>query len=528
MQVEDNNDVKYVQLYMDIVVLLAKYLDPWDLLIFSQVSRITYRAMRREPFKSLISFPFIKNYKITKEQADCLRNMTAPLASIEKFKLVSGEVGSGKTWVALSYATLKYRKELLLDKIQSPVETSFQCSPLKILIIVPPALIDQWSKFIQSHTNLKVMSNYQSSCFFDRTWPKIYKHYPIFITSNILSSEIQDHIIRDKFRHIIIHDEAHNGVGALLDRSEEVIGFTASIKTFKKKVDILGKPEVLQHHVRYSKLGQADFKTFELKATELTKNLLPIDFVEYPFTGVNLQQATSVATEMFNNRGDSICITLLKKVLKILTYDNCTNYTLRFTDKFNGGHGKRIYYRGELNSDNYIIELNMLYPIMNDIPKIRELANICLAVRDRKEKIILYDTKYNFLVLIWAYLSNLGLNCTLFTPLYSAAERPKKLEKFKQKGDVLLGSIKMLSEGHNIIEANNIAFVRYPSNKEEFEQALGRCHRFPQKLQVHVHMLYSCELEKYLAKQAMTSDGISSLPKEGNQNLMESFKTNIR
>lgn len=540
----------YLVLYLDIVRLLASYLEPCDLLPYSQVSKLFYRAMRTEPYKSLISYPYINNYKITKEQSDCLRIMSQPNQT-SKFKLVHGEVGSGKTWVALSYTFLKYKSRLSkwqtknqqtpikqpqikqptkhamgLEEIknaitrknkraekakESEIKANKYRNQVKIVIIVPPSLVAQWSDFIQKHTNLRVLSNYKSSCFYKGYWRQIWFDYSIFISSNILAKEIVHQFQHPEspnyVKHVIIHDEAHNGISNAGYYAEEVIGFTASIKSFKDRATF----------TRYNNTDPSNsIEIYELKAAQLTKNLLPINYVEYDYCGYNEEQANIINTSLRARHINSFYISEIRNMAKILTYGTCPEYSFEIVESvangFKGGHGKLYSYRCQdpmiANSANCYneVDVKVMLAMVKNVPKLKRIGEICLEVKARNEKIVLFDTNIDYLVIVWVYLSKLGLSSMLFSSTHSAADRPKLIEKFKTSGDVLLGSIKMLSEGHNITEANNILFLRYPNSKDEFEQALGRCHRYPQPKTVNVHMLFSCKLEENIARNDISSN----------------------
>lgn len=470
--------------YVDVVRLIAQHLDLWDLDAFSRTCKLFYRAFRAKPYCNMLSYPFKSKYKLTSDQIECVR--TLMMVNVPTpFKVVHGEVGSGKTWVALSYVFRKYHK--LLKNEQGAV-----------LIVVPPSLVEQWSRCLRDNTSLKVLSNYRSSCFYNKDWEDVMNEYQVFVTSNILSHPIQCKL--EGRKHIIIHDEAHNKPRCDRFKALEVIGFTASINTFKNR--------------KKSAWEDIAWKFYELRASQITENLPEVMFAEHPLTGYTARQKRLVLQEIawiYGNQKQLVHVDALNHINRTLTYSRCTEHDITFRDNFhnNNARAKRIYHQGWHTSS-----LEELVANMNKLPKMTTLLQLLIEIKHQGEKAIVFDTSSEDISLVWAYLSDAGLRCNLFTTAYSAAERPKVIDRFKKNGDVLLGSIKMIGEGHNITEANHIFFLRYPKNHEEFMQALGRCHRYPQKKHVYVHLLASCALEMFIAKNGIRTKSKRKLHKE--------------
>ena len=114
-----------VTLYTDIWELIATYLSPDELYNFSITCKSANKACRRATIQKIISYPLNYPYKLTSEQRNVIINM-------EKFKLgfklINGDVGSGKTITSIAYACRNY--------MENPES--------KIVMCGPPNLVKMW------------------------------------------------------------------------------------------------------------------------------------------------------------------------------------------------------------------------------------------------------------------------------------------------------------------------------------------------------------------------------------------------
>ncbi len=460
-------------LYQDALSLIADWLNPWDLISMSRVSKQWYRLMRTVKYRKVISYPFKPKYKLTAEQFDCLKVMVTT-----KFNhpiLVHGGVGSGKTWVAAAYFMHKFRQKIDLKEIA-------------ILVIVPPTLVHQWSEFFRIYTDLPVLSNYQSSCFYVKDWQKYVPRFSIFITSLLTSRTVQNRLIHDDRKHVIIHDESHNTASADLHSPNviDIVGFTASMETFNKRSNT-----------------NITWNIVELKCTTLASTLPPVEFVCYEASGYLLVQKQGVANQL--PQKGAIGSRDLNEIWKMLTFGTTARTA------FHIKRGQKVLRHLKVLEDYYlqitsieniespeIINAKLISQMLL-IPKLRQIAAVAEVVHNRGEKLIIFDTAQDLLLPLYLFLVHFGFNVCPFTTDYEPPARARMLEEFNTSGDILIGSIPMLSEGHNISCANNIIFLRYPDKPDEWMQALGRCHRYPQSKTVYIHMVVSCKLESDLA-----------------------------
>lgn len=460
-------------LYQDALACIARWLEPWDLNAVSRVCKAWYRVLRRKEFRMLISFPFKPRYKLTSDQFVTLGQM---MKNSHKFKLVHGEVGSGKTWLATSYVLRTYGEWLKCSAKQESI--------MYVLVVVPPTCISQWSEFFLKYTDLPVLSNYESSAFYVDDWQKQLHRYGIIICSNLTSGRIQS--LLGQKPHVILHDEAHNGITASYAEAEEVVGFTASIETFYRLVD----------------MARTSWKVFELRADALNTSIPPIEFVTYEPCGYRVEDGVSAAHQISGAK--NLTAETIDSVIQTLS----TGFYDLPPFGFNAQGVKYLYFRNRYADDPE--QQGKFISVALNVPKFRQVVLVAELVKKRGEKLIIFDINQDYIVPLACLLEHFKFKVYPFCTQYNPAGRAKQLKKFCTEGDVLIGSIAMLSEGHNIVEANNILFFRYPKEPEAFLQAFGRCHRYPQKKTVFVHLIWTCALERSWALTGM-NDGYSNL-----------------
>jgi hypothetical protein len=220
-----------------------------------------------------------------------------------------------------------------------------------------------------------------------------------------------------------------------------------------------------------------------------------MDFVTYEPCGYRPEDGEYVArfiSEMKNYSAETI-----DTVIKALSvgFENLHPFI------FSTREGKSLYYKNRhcIAEEYQAMFLSMAI----NIPKLREVVLVAQLVKSRKQKLVIFDINQDYIVPLTCLLEHFGLKVYPFCTQYNPAGRVKQLKKCEENGDVLIGSIEMLSEGHNLTWINNILMFRYPKDTESFRQAFGRCHRFPQKLTVVVHLIWSCALERAWALKAM-------------------------
>ena len=105
------------------------------------------------------------------------------------------------------------------------------------------------------------------------------------------------------------------------------------------------------------------------------------------------------------------------------------------------------------------------------------------------------------------------MNSYMFSTHFDVKSRQNQLEKFKsnKNSNVLLSSITMLGEGHNVTEANHVIFLSSILDANKYYQAIGRCHRYPQKKTVYVHHLFNSEFDETVYKHSQGQTDLTEL-----------------
>lgn len=464
-------------LFSDLKRFLVGYLDPWDLLSLSLVSKAWYKIIHNYDFAvKKMCYPFVstekKKYKLTLEQYDCVRRL---MEEKFPFKVITGSVGSGKTWTAIGYVFHKYR-ELLLPSITPP--------NFCILIILSPTSVEQWCNFFSEKIETTPISTYSGSKFFQHGWRYTIDKYTIVITSETLAATVFPFLIRDDRSIVVIQDEIHHGCSVDRKNVLEIVGLTASIDIFLKK-NIARKQ------------GTERWEFVELKNTTLAQSVPEMEFECYNSTGYDVS-IKSTMLAYITRRNNHLSVSTLQTMMTLLTFGWDRIPSIPIVVK-KGNKWLRYNPKTPTNNDVSFEDNNKnVLNKMNQSPKLKQIADIALSIKKRGEKLLLFDIDQTHILHLQLYLSQFNLNVCPFCTHYGVKGRATMLQQFKKTGDVLIGSIDMLGEAHDLTEASNIMFVRYPNEKYQLEQAMGRCHRPGQVLKTKLHVVISCQLEERL------------------------------
>lgn len=472
-QVETSNGVT---IYKDIWRMIADKLDdPQDLLELGSVDMRSFELIQEPRYEHLICYPFKSTYKLTREQYSSIDELKK---SENRYKVILGNVGSGKTFVSTAYVLRKYEEQLLHNEV-------------KILFIVPPANVAQWSNFLQKRTNLSVLSNYKSSCFYKKKWFENLGLYNIYISSENLAHRISSIInmdwsgttTGDEGNLVIVHDECHRKttISAHMGCLLEYIGLTASQKTWDNS----------------PWTWQIEASTFQLHSGEIRANLRPLVHVDYELTGYDKVIKTQIVDNFIFKKGKKLMLTQIYEIQTLLTFGRLLGNKIRTKV------GRKIITVGNPTKNDTVCPIEDFLAAARTIPKLVALVSLAKQIKAKGEKLIIFDRNTDYINIVYLLLHHEGLDTYIFSQTYDVQGRVRQLEKFKERGDVLIGSVSMLSEGHNITEANHITFLRWPVKEERYVQAIGRCHRHPQDKEVYLHFIFACELERQLAFQGM-------------------------
>lgn len=460
-------------LYKDGWILIFQKLDEVSIISLSHTCKNAYYAVKDHFARQILCRPFKSQYKLTVEQFRCLYELNK---SDEVNKRVVADVGSGKTLIALAYIFRKYLLGIggeIRLRFPGPNELpmSFDPQPPKIIICAPPANVAQWSDAIEKFTNEKYISTYSGAKHYTPGWRELYKkpEHRIILTSMYILQNFLQHLQLNRIRYVIIADECHHiafGTGKTNYLRVEVLGLTASEERDKNT--------------------EWD-KTFFLESVLLRSHLKPLEFVRYNYTGLTEYQRTAIKQSLHNVKKK-----ITKGEQKRIMQQSMYGELLEYSGSFQVEKKRFVFDRA---SDIYLTDVFL--EILMRTPKVIALVALAWKIKQRGEKLVVFDTSEAGLSLLHLVLRSNNIISYPFVTDYSPKERSNLIKKFQKDGDVILGSIGMLGEGQNITEGNHLTFIGNPNNAEQFKQAVGRLRRFPQEKQVYLHILASCAIEEY-------------------------------
>ena len=490
--------------YRDIWVCIANFLDSDDLFNMSLTCKSAYRAFKTNSLQEKISWPLVQPKRLTADQREIVQKMEK-LNS--RLKLISGPVGSGKTLTSLAYAL---RKREIFEN--------------KILIVVPPNLIKMWKEscvnffgitpYVFHGSNPK----YRYGVEKDKTEPPEEK---ILLFSSKIYAFNNFPWMTNRY-DILLIDEAHHYVDLWGKTFSELIALSATAF----------KDDTVAYGIR--KLYKGDIKNvmFDLNKRIIAEKLPEI----IPVAPYNFKLQPSVIHYILDKKlrkhNGKNNLKDMKWIPEVLTHP----FVALFYDKKKFPKGfllpdeiivnkKKLNIIGPYTQEYYIHEKEFLsnnpFPwdkatkkrfsdfmqektkdnidlCINSCVKYRQCLAILKSLRDRGEKAIIFDLNVTYIPFLHKYLVDNGMNSYLFTTHYSVSSRQLQLEKFKKddKANVLISSVAMLGEGHNVTEANHVIFLSNYLDKNKYYQAIGRCHRFPQKKPVYTYHLFNSKLDK--------------------------------
>ena len=508
----------YLNVYPDIFQKIGEFLESDDLFSMALTCKAAYRAFRRPDIQAKISFPMLKPKRLTLDQREVIKEMEAMKIPV---KLICGIMGSGKTIVSLAYA----------------LRNNFD----KIFLVVPPNLISMWEKTCKEFFGLTPLvlhnsnSKYRPRMEMLRNTPpeekiilfsyKIFSHYRAIWLHN-----------REKIDVCII-DEAHHSV-QLDTNFREIVALSAT--AFRKNSLSYGIANLINSY----NVGINDI-VFNLDKTVIANKLLPVHNLEghsWKLKEDAIQYIINKVKETLDGENDLRDIKWIPEFLSHPFIKDLDNFYLGGTIsigkkslRINQGNynlGRDIEsefkkeYKGELVDPHapYFIQMQVMKPYEKAFKKFREekceatinemirhnnkyrqCLAICEYIRKRGEKGIIFDVNVTYLPFLFKYLTDRGVKAYMFSTHYDVSSRQKQLEKFKSDKDavVLISSIAMLGEGHNISEANHIISLSTFLDENKYYQAIGRCHRYPQNKPVYVHHLFNSAFDKAIYEHSL-------------------------
>ena len=461
-----------MNLYADVWQIIASHLPSDDLYSLSLTCKSAYSACTRPVVRARLSYPLQVPYKLTYDQRSTVKSM---LNSYSGFKLVNGDVGSGKTITSIAYAIRQY-----------PEPNS------KIVMVAPPSLIKMWwntlTKFfgIQPCVLHSINPKYKAS----ESWAKKPEEKFILVSYKLLGS----HYNLDWFRkgnHILIIDESHHNNWFRLDDYTEVITLSA---TATKK----GKYNHVSRHIAYSMGCTIDDNTYELSKKVLGKKLPKISYHAYSGS-INKKLQEDIACKFRYTERGNMNLKSVPTTASYISHPMAPDITKGVSG--NGGCikvGRKKFKtpdRGWINNLDIEIEGDNYY-------KYKAVVDIVLWAKKRGEKVLLFDVSTTWLPYLHKYLISKGIKSHIFSTHYGVTARQAQIEKFKKSGDILMSSTNMLGEGHNVTEANHVIFFSQMLDANKYHQGIGRCWRYPQEKEIHVFLLFGCLFDRLIYEHA--------------------------
>jgi superfamily II DNA or RNA helicase len=506
--------MQYPKLYADIYQKLSEKLDPDDAFSLSLCCKAAYRAFKRPDIQKKISFPMLQPKRLTMDQRNTIKEMEKVKIPV---KLICAPVGGGKTLVSLAYA----------------LRNNFD----KIFVVVPPNLITMWDKTSKEFFGITplILHNTNSKYNFRQ---EVQRETPpeerIILMSYMIFGRYSAPWMNERKSDVCIIDEAHHSLYFRNKQFKEIIALSAT--PFKKSTISRGVAHLMQEF----EVEIADIN-FVMEKNVIAKQLPPVhhlpphswkiteELVDYikkrlsvtlegnkdlrdikwipevlshpylanmPYVGHSL----SVGKKSFSIPSSSIDYVKQREIQEVIRKEFEKEHGLlqvTYVDWQADRRTERTYFKKleKFQQEYFADEINTMIR-KND--KYRQCLTIAEYLKKKKEKAIIFDINITYLPFLFKYLTDRGVKAYMFTTHYDVSSRQKQLEKFKSDPDaqVLLSSVAMLGEGHNITEANHIITLTPFLDANKYKQIVGRCHRYPQNKPVYIHHLFNSGFDR--------------------------------
>lgn len=491
-------------IYTDFWELLGTYLSSDDIYAFMLTCRQAFKACKRHSLRSKMSYPMLYPWRLTFEQRELVRGMEA---GTQRFKLIHGDVGSGKTIVSTSYAIRNY--------------ASADSDPnAKVVMCGPPSLIKMWWSTLQKYFGIEpcVLHGTNTKYKATESWTETPTEKFILISYRLFGLHRNTGWF-DPTRDLLIVDEAHHQTSIPFQDFKEVIGLSAT--TTKKS----GLSKGIKRVLRTFDL-KADECTYSLSKLVIARKLPPVEYYPYLIPLNSIRPATLASMVAYTRKGD-YDLSCVSEISKLISHPIIQDLRTQFTAGFimvgrksmkveqgysKGYHESMGILREEepgLNDREYRKKMvnRVTYDVLKEgvnYPKYVQVYHIIKNANDQGEKVLLFDMSVTYLPFLHKFLIGSGINSYIFSTHYDVTGRQRQLTKFKEdeKPGVLLSSISMLGEGQNVTEANHVIFLTHCLDHTKYYQAVGRCWRYPQKKTVKVHLVFGNNFERKVYEHA--------------------------
>ncbi|MEN8905268.1 MAG: SNF2-related protein, partial [Clostridiales bacterium] len=454
---------------------------------------------------NLICFPHLREISIFEYQVKTVKEL------LKRFKgrvILSDEVGLGKT-IEACIGMLEYIMRGLVKKI---------------LILVPPSLVDQWYYELKRKFNQDFIryDDPEFKRYGDSSW----NHFNKVIASLSTAKRKSNSDIISKIQYdLIIVDEAHhlknrktlawNFVNSLNKKYIFLLTATPVQNSLEELYNLITllKPGQLKTYSYFKKNFIASNSGIEVKNPEKLRELvssvmirnkrsdIDIKFTKR-FAATHIVDLSTEEKKLYNSLSNYIkdeykneSPVLTRFMLKSLQEEmGSTFHTLKNT-LF------KILHNGKLSGkieDNFLSFFNQSKKIVESkiiTPKLIQLSKI---IKDFDDKLLIF-TKYKATQeYISSFLSEQGYIVAEFHGGLKRSEKENQINLFKESANVLV-STEAGGEGRNLQFCNGMVNYDLPWNPMAIEQRIGRIHRVGQERDVHVFNLASKDtIEHYI------------------------------
>lgn len=453
-------------------------LHPDDIYNLSLCNRNFYKAFRKPEVQKLVCFPLVPPKMLNWDQRMALKSMEESAFPV---RILLGDVGSGKTITSLAFA-LKGAYE-------------------KVIVVTPPALIPMWEKTCKDYFGIQPYVAHNSNPKYKRKMLEQNEapSQKVIIFSTIIFENLQNRMgWIESISKILIIDEAHRRVDFSTVIFNDVIALSATVE--RKKVLRGGIRSLLKNAMK--EIMDDDFlygEALEMIShkleTEAINEEVPQEIHVFHKEPVSQEVKETVLGQVFLGQP---CISDIRKVGKLLSHPVLLQKG-NFAYKYKRGRKTFSVVLGGLGPTEVLPELPLpIWDVLEKSPKYKKVLQIYREIEAKGEKSILIDRDLEGLPFLAYWLYRKGVPFYLYTIDYDVSSRQKQIDKFKahEGSCLLLSSVGMLGEGHNIPEAVHVIIFAPLFHDDKYTQVIGRCKRYPQKKQVTVHHLFCSRFDE--------------------------------
>ncbi len=493
------NNQEHAKTVFNALADLSNQSDKWF-----QLYQATEQFRANPTNNRLICLPYVRELEMFDYQVQTVKSV------ISHFKgrvLLSDEVGLGKT-VEAGMAMLEYIMRGLARRI---------------LILVPPSLVEQWEnemkrKFNQDfiradHPNFKKMG--------DEAW----KHYPKVIAS-IDTAKRKNHrkVIFEQNYDLIIVDEAHHLKNRATEKWKFVNGINKKYIFLLTATPVQNHLEELYNLITLLKPGQLrTYKYFKKNFVESKDGIEAknVDKLKSLLSDVMVRNKRSNVDVTFTKRTAYTRSVSLSKQEKDL-YDDLSTF---IRNKYSEVHPVLNRFRLKNLQEQIGSSIFAIIPSLEGLAANEKLSEFDrkamqrffdratkisqneTEVHSKAQELVSILTDFNGKMIVFtkfattqSYLVKLlkehGFKVAEFHGGLRRKEKEKQVAFFKEEADVLV-STEIGGEGRNLQFCHGMINFDLPWNPMAIEQRIGRIHRIGQEKDIVVYNLVAKDTIEY-------------------------------